>query len=70
MTIVRLNLTGVSPGTSCSIVRLHGTGSGSCRFHAHRPVRLGRGVPDSELAAVPPGTTAHPIDRSSEEVTT
>jgi hypothetical protein len=30
MTIVRLRLTGVGPGTSRSTVRLHGIGSGSC----------------------------------------
>jgi hypothetical protein len=48
MTIVRLRLTGVSPGTSQHNVRLHGIGSGSCHSTRTRPALLGRGVPDSD----------------------
>ena len=66
MTLVRLRLTGVSPGTLQRNRALVWIRQRELSFHAHRPGHLGRGVPDSDRRRFAAVTTDHPINTFNE----
>ena len=76
ITIVRLNLTGVSPGTSQCNRALAWIRQRELSIHAHRPGHLirftgvdrERGVPDSDRRRFAAGTTEDPIKDQREVI--